>query len=50
MIIALDERNTIAGGIGPVRFGDEVWIVDSGSTIRAAAIAKSVGAAVICNS
>ena len=47
-IITRDEEDNIARAIRSVGFCDEVLVVDSGSTDRTVAVAKSLGAKVIC--
>lgn len=47
-IITLDEQGNIARAIESVGFCDEILVVDSGSTDRTVAVAKSMGATVIC--
>ena len=47
-IITLDEQGHIARAIESLRFCDQVLVVDSGSTDRTVAVAKSMGATVIC--
>ncbi|MDE0263265.1 MAG: glycosyltransferase family 2 protein [Bryobacterales bacterium] len=47
-IITRDEQDNIARAIRSVGFCEEVLVVDSGSTDQTVAIAKSLGATVIC--
>lgn len=47
-IITRDEQGHIARAIESVGFCDEILVVDSGSTDRTVAVAKSMGATVIC--
>lgn len=47
-IITRDEQDNIARAIRSVGFCDEILVVDSGSTDQTVAIAKSLGATVIC--
>ena len=48
-IITRDEQDNIARAIRSVEFCDEVLVVDSGSNDQTVAIAKSMGAKVLCN-
>lgn len=47
IIPVLNEEQNIAACLESVRFADEVFVVDSGSTDRTAAIAESLGAKVV---
>lgn len=47
IVPVLNEEQNIAACLASVRFADEVFVVDSGSTDRTAAIAESMGAKVV---
>ncbi|WP_347245282.1 glycosyltransferase, partial [Thermogutta sp.] len=47
IIPVLNEEQNIAACLESVRFADEVFVVDSGSTDRTAAIAEQMGAKVV---
>jgi glycosyltransferase involved in cell wall biosynthesis len=47
VIIAFNEESKIAGAIGSALFADEVLVLDSGSTDRTVAVARSLGARVV---